>query len=245
MAGQKKDYNIAIAKQDRLIRDVLSFLNEETSLRISKERARQDYGTLKGPVDTQNGAPAGVKVWEFDVDKTLADVDTGKLQLAIIGRDKLEEFSAAARAQGEESDIVMVQKLPVSECTMIIAVPEEADNIAAPRDLAKLETPIVATRYPSLTREWLVANAVDNVGVVEYNKSVEAAIPYGDAGAIADITQTGQSLRDNFLRKAFGILESSACIITSRKSLNDPQTEPFIKSFCEAMRVQPALVRTA
>ncbi|WP_293784281.1 ATP phosphoribosyltransferase [uncultured Aeromicrobium sp.] len=127
-------------------------------------------------------------------------VGEGTLDVGITGRDLLLD-------SGAKADEVMA--LGFGESTFRFAAP--AGTLASERDLAGRR---IATSYPGIVRAHLSTLGVD-ADVVRLDGAVETSIRLGVADAIADVVETGTTLRQAGL-EVFGepILSSEAVLIT-------------------------------
>lgn len=128
----------------------------------------------------------------------------GACDLGIVGRNVFSEFvhsNAGARLNA-------LRDLGFGRCRLAIAVPDGQPYVG-PQSLAGLR---VATSYPNLLREWLVANAVQAT-VVTLTGSVEIAPRLGNADAICDLVQSGATLLANQLREVDSLLDSAALLV--------------------------------
>ena len=128
-------------------------------------------------------------------------VGSGALDVGITGRDLLLDSHSSA----VEADV-----LDFGASTFRFAGP-----IGRFTTLADLEGLRVATSYDGLVTEFLVAQGV-SATVVRLDGAVESAVRLGVADAVADVVETGSTLRQQGL-EIFGpvILESSAVLIAS------------------------------
>ncbi|PWJ51180.1 ATP phosphoribosyltransferase (homohexameric) [Quadrisphaera granulorum] len=132
-------------------------------------------------------------------------VGSGTLDVGITGRDLLLD----SRAEAEE-----VMQLGFGASTFRFAGP--ASQVAGGLDVAGLQGQRVATSYPGLVADHLAAAGV-SASVVRLDGAVETAVQLGVADAIADVVETGSTLRSAGLA-VFGepILRSEAVVITRR-----------------------------
>jgi hypothetical protein len=78
----------------------------------------------------------------------------------------------------------------------------------------------IATKYAALIRRFCYANGINFFRLIDSQGATEAAPGLGYADMVADITETGTTLRDNQLKIVGGpILRSQACLIGSRGRL--------------------------
>jgi ATP phosphoribosyltransferase len=160
-------------------------------------------------------------------------VDHGAADLGIVGKDVLWESG------GAHYELV---DLRFGGCRLVLAVP------AASR-LAGRETwpPLlrVATKYPRTTTAWFEAQG-QSVEVVRLHGSVELAPQVGLVDGIVDLTASGRTLRENKLRVAAVLGESTARLIANQASLKT-RTEA-VQSMVARLRDatdQPASSRVA
>jgi ATP phosphoribosyltransferase len=132
-------------------------------------------------------------------------VGSGALDVGITGRDLLLDSGSTA---------VEIASLDFAASTFRFA--GEAGRFSALGDLDGVR---VATSYPELVGEFLGRHGV-NATLVKLDGAVESAIKLGVADAIADVVETGSTLRAQGL-EIFGpvILESSAVLISAKAGL--------------------------
>ncbi len=131
--------------------------------------------------------------------------------------------------------IVVEPNLGFSRADLIIAAPEAWVDIQHWNDIADLAADFassgrqlrIATKYPNLVRSFCYANGVNVFTVVDSQGATEAAPSLGYADIIADITETGTTLRENRMKIIAGttILRSQACLIAGRHSLRQNQSK--------------------
>jgi ATP phosphoribosyltransferase len=149
-------------------------------------------------------------------------VGAGQLDVGITGRDLLLD-------SGANADEIMT--LGFGGSTFRFAAP--AGGASSVDELADKR---VATSYPGLVGRHLEQQGVDAT-VVRLDGAVESAVTLGVADAIADVVETGSTLRAAGLR-VFGepILESDAILIRGRDAEPNPQVDIL------ARRLQGVLV---
>jgi ATP phosphoribosyltransferase len=130
-------------------------------------------------------------------------VGSGRLDAGITGRDLLLDSGADA----EEA-----LTLGFGASTFRFAAPTGQ----VPDDVAGLAGRRVATSYDGLVRGWLAERGVD-APVVRLDGAVEISVALGVADVIADVVETGSTLRAAGL-EVFGepILESEAVLVRRR-----------------------------
>ena len=148
-------------------------------------------------------------------------VGSGTVDVGITGRDLLLDSAAPA-----------VEHLPLgfARSTFRFAAPPEISN------LEQIQGRRVATSYPVLVRDYLGARGFD-ADVVRLDGAVESAVRLGVADVVADVVETGSTLRAAGLA-VFGeaILESEAVLIRG----NDVATDGAVDVLTR--RIQGVLV---
>lgn len=141
-------------------------------------------------------------------------VQRGVLDVGLTGMDWIRENNA---------DVVEVAELQYSKATSqparwIIAVPEDSDI----KTVQDLNGKRIATELVTATRNYLKDKGVE--AEVEYSwGSTEAKVRVpGLVDAIAEITETGSSLRANKLRIIETMFETTPRFIANKKSWEDP-----------------------
>jgi ATP phosphoribosyltransferase len=129
-------------------------------------------------------------------------VGSGALDIGITGRDLLLDSESPAKE---------IASLQFGESTFRFAGPD--GGFAA---VSELEGRRVATSYPGLVKAFLAQHSV-SATLVRLDGAVESSIRLGVADAIADVVETGSTLRQADL-EVFGdpILSSEAVLITRK-----------------------------
>ncbi len=142
-------------------------------------------------------------------------VGAGTLDLGITGRDMLADSAA---------DAVEVLSLGFAPSTFRLAAPTGVAR--TPGDLHGRR---IATSYPELLRAYLAAIGVE-AAVVRLDGAVENAVRLGVADAVADVVDTGSTLRQAGL-EVIGepILHSEALLIRRREADASPEADIFIR----------------
>jgi ATP phosphoribosyltransferase len=138
-------------------------------------------------------------------------VGAGTLDVGITGRDLLLDSGAKA----EE-----VMALGFGGSTFRFAGPA-----GGPRSVAEIAGHRVATSYPGLVAQHLESHGV-SAEVVRLDGAVESSVTLGVADVIADVVETGSTLRAAGL-EIFGepILQSEAVLIRRRDASPGPQVD--------------------
>jgi len=124
----------------------------------------------------------------------------GTADLGIAGSDVLDE---EARELYEPLD------LGIGKCRMIVA--ERADARVDDRTQAHIR---VATKYPKTTRAYLVAKGL-TAEVIKLSGAIELGPLTGLCERIVDITQTGETLRQNGLVEVDTVAQVSSRLVVN------------------------------
>ena len=89
----------------------------------------------------------------------------------------------------------------------------------------------VGTKYPNLTREFLLSKGVTQFQLVDSLGATETYPFTGSAEIITDITSTGETLKANNLRvlKDGEILKSEGCMMISKGSTKNKEIQKLAK----------------
>ncbi|GAA2342935.1 ATP phosphoribosyltransferase [Streptomyces kunmingensis] len=143
-------------------------------------------------------------------------VSSGKLDIGLTGQDLLIDSGANAET---------ILPLGFARSTFRFA-----SRPGAVKDLADLAGKTIATSYEGIVGKYLAEHGVD-ASVVHLDGAVETAIELGVADAIADVVETGTSLRNAGL-EVFGepIMKSEACVIRRKgEGSEDPKVQQFLR----------------
>jgi ATP phosphoribosyltransferase len=201
---------LALPSKGRIEEETLDFL-AGCGLRVNKLNPRQYTATIP--------ALPGVLVLFQRARDVPMSVAAGDVDLGITGYDALAETIP----EGSRDVIVIHEALGYSECSLVLAVPDDWE-IQSMADLARKATGRelrVATKYRNVVARFLSEKNAQSVRVVRADGALESAPIVGYADFIADITSTGTTLHENHLRPlADGtILDSQAILIGNRTAL--------------------------
>ncbi|BCD60109.1 MULTISPECIES: ATP phosphoribosyltransferase [unclassified Nitratiruptor] len=122
--------------------------------------------------------------------------------LGIVGLDVLEE---------KRLDIMRLLDLGFGKCDICIGIKAEEEL-----DFSKPSYK-VATKMENITRDFFSKKAIP-VEIIKLYGSIELAPLVGLADMIVDIVETGETMRQNGLKPALKIMESSAFLIANKNS---------------------------
>ncbi|MDA7597242.1 ATP phosphoribosyltransferase, partial [Candidatus Pelagibacter sp.] len=136
--------------------------------------------------------------------------------------------------------IIVTKKYDFGKATLVVAIPDPWIDVQTVADLEEIAFEFkdkkkkrlrVATKYPNLTREFLFSKGVTQFKLVSSLGATEAYPFTGSSEIITDITSTGETLKANNLRilKDGEILESVACMMTSKSSVKKLEIKKLVK----------------
>ena len=190
MNGSKRKVRIAVQNNGRLMEPSLNFL-KTLGLKFRKN-------SRKLIVPCKNAEVEFLYVRNGDIPEY---VSQNVADFGIVGRNVLIE---------RRSNLKIEKSLGFGRCSLIIAVPKGSPI----KNINDLNDERIATSYPRTLRNFLSDNRI-NASIVDIRGSVEIAPSLNLADAICDITQTGDSLRQNGLKVIASIFDSEAVIVRS------------------------------
>ena len=124
----------------------------------------------------------------------------GAADAGVVGSDVLDE---------EGRELYEPLDLGIGRCRMIVA--ERADQPVDDRTLSHLR---VATKYPRTTRRYLEAKGI-TAELIKLSGAIELGPLTGLCERVVDITQTGETLRQNGLVEVDTVAQVSARLVVS------------------------------
>lgn len=195
-AVPRERLRIAIQKSGRLSEAARNLLAScGLSWRESRDRLFCYGETL--PIDL-------LLVRDDDIPGLIAD---GVCDLGIVGRNVLLEYDGSRIDAANGPVFREWRALGFGACRLDIAVPDNWEW-QCPKQLAGKR---IATSYPALLSQWLVAQGI-SADVVLLSGSVEIAPRLGQAEAICDLVSSGATLAANQLKPVVTLLESEAVL---------------------------------
>ncbi|NWG15160.1 MAG: ATP phosphoribosyltransferase [Chloroflexi bacterium] len=207
---------LALPSKGAIAEPTLNFLRD-CGLRVEKPNQRQYTGLMP--------AIPGISILFQRVNDVLYKVADGTVPVGITGLDVVQEHP-------HQDVLVIHDSLGYGHCSLVVAVPEtwvDVDNLLDLADIAldfreyHRRTLRIATKYPTLTRQFFHSQGIQHFTLVNAEGAIEAAPTLGYADVIVDVTQTGTTLRENHLKVLSDgiIIESQACLVGNRRVLPD------------------------
>lgn len=154
-------------------------------------------------------------------------VQHGGADMGVAGLDTLIEHGAAG--------LYLPLDLNIARCRVSVAVRRGFDYAARVRQGARLR---VATKYPTIAREFFAAKGV-HVDLIKLYGSMELAPLTGMADAIVDLVSTGGTLRANDLVEVETIRPISARLVVNQAALKTKRERlrPMMAAMQQALPV--------
>ncbi len=149
-------------------------------------------------------------------------VRLGGADLGVVGKDVLLELDGEGYYE--------LLDLGVSRCELVLAEKKQMDDRSP--DVERRAR--VATKYANSTRRHFSAKGI-HVEVMELSGSVELAPLYDLADRIVDLSQTGETLTSNGLKKVETIASISARLIANKASMR--LKEKAVKTIAHRLEV--------
>ena len=129
-------------------------------------------------------------------------VEHGSADIGVVGLDVITE---------KELDIIKLLDMRLGKCKVAIGIKNE-DKLDWSKPNIK-----IATKMVNITQKYFASKAV-GVEIIKLYGSIELAPLVGLADAIVDIVETGATMRENGLKVAEDIMDSSAHLIANKNS---------------------------
>src|SRR5258707_242812 len=223
---------LALPGKGALEAATLAFL-AEAGMKVNRSNPRQYLARISSMPDLE-------VVFQRAADVPLL-VQEGDGTLGITGYDILAEHRG--RAEGVDDDeeddydddlIVLERNLGYGSCRLVVAVPETWVDVSTCADLWHLAGYYqthkgrdlrIATKYPTLTGQFLHRHGITHCKIVSPHGALEAAPLTDTADLIVDLTETGTTLRENHLKLLDDgvVLRSQACLIANAPLLRQDE----------------------
>jgi ATP phosphoribosyltransferase len=189
----------------------------------------------------------GVELQLLSAAEIPRELAAGRLHLGVTGQDLVRE-----EIPRWDERVTEIAPMGFGFADLVVAVPAFWIDVADMGDLDAAAAEFrarhgrrlrVATKYLHLVREFFRAHGVANYQLVESQGATEGTVKNLTAEAVADITTTGSTLRDNHLRILDDgvILKSQATLFLSRGARWDPGAKRALAALEARLRtVAPA-----
>jgi ATP phosphoribosyltransferase len=172
----------------------------------------------------------GIRVGRSQDRTLIANVNGGKYQILFSRAQDIPEFVEFGAADLGITGLDLVHETGCSvekifdfsfgACRLVLAAPDDKKNISAEEIPAQSK---IATSFPNLTKRYF-ERLKKKVRIVPVSGAAEITPYIGVADFIADLTQTGSTLKQNHLTLIDVILDSWAVLIASSSAVgNQPE----------------------
>ncbi len=232
MSGMTDDLalRLAVPGKGTLETSTLSFL-AECGLKVKRSNPRQYLASIDSIPDLE-------VVFQRAADIPLL-VQDGNAALGITGYDILAEHRGFADGDDDEVEagdelIILERNLGYGKCKLAIAVPEDWIDVNTCADLWHLagyyqsrkgRSLRIATKYPTLTEQFLRRHGITRCKIVSPHGALEAGPLTNTVDFIVDLTETGTTLRENHLKliEDGEVLQSQACLVANARLLRQDE----------------------
>ena len=216
MTDRRRGIVLALPSKGHLYERSIDFLNS-CGLAVRRYGNEREYTAKLVGVE-------GIEVAFFRADEIPTRVDQGIAHLGITGEDLYRE--SGIHHQGS---YLLIRDLGFGAARLVVAVPRTWIDLTSIEDLVEVATLFrqkhgrsmrVATKFPNLTRAYFADRGIADYRIVESWGATEGAPSSDAADIVIDLTSTGATLSQNYLKEIPGgtILSTQACLIASLRS---------------------------
>jgi ATP phosphoribosyltransferase len=230
---------LGLPSKGRLMEAAFDWFGDR-GLRLSRTGAAREYAAA--------AADGGIEVVLLSAGEIPRELAAGRVHLGVTGSDLVREGLA-----DWETQVTALAGLGFGHADLVIAVPrcwadvdtlDDLDAAAAAFRAAHGHRLRIATKYHRLTREYLRVAGVADYQLVDSQGATEGTVKNGTAEAVADITSSGATLRDNHLKiLADGLIHpSEATLFAARAAPWDPAGRAALEALVARLGLGPAAV---
>ena len=216
--------NIATLSKGRL-KEQAEKVFKKKGLKIISKSERSLIGSIKG-------FPS-VRVMYMNANEIIEALGKGVCAIGISGRDLWRESEPSI-----QSKISLVKEFKWGKSDLVVAVPTAWIDCVNSADLEEISFEFykkkkrlmrVATKFKNLSRDWFNEKGITQYELISSLGATENSHIIGKSDLIVDLSSTGETLRQNNLKVIEVILNSSACLFTSKKLQNNKEVKKIIK----------------
>ncbi len=205
---KSRQVRLAIPSKGRMEIETQEFLRS-CGFNIQRNN-RQYIGSIQGLINLQ-------LVYQRQVD-IVRGVLNGSLEMGIVGYDLVLEYTPL----NENELVIMHNALNFGKCSLEIAVPEDWTEESIEEIKINKKSLRVATKFTKLTKQFLSSLDIE-YELIKGNGSIEVYPELGYSDIIVDLVSTGQTLKDNRLKRINGgkIMTSESVLIGNQTALKN------------------------
>ena len=211
---------LGLPSKGRLQADTIGWFAER-GIRIGGASSGRGYAATVDGLD-------GLEVAMLSAGEIPRELAAGRIHLGVTGEDMIRE-----RLPGSDAQVEILKRLGFGHADLVVAVPSFWIDVETMHDLDEVAHDFrrkhghplrIATKYHNLVRAFFQRHGVADYRLVDSQGATEAAPQNLMAEAIADITSSGATLRDNHLRILEDglILQSQAVLVKGESTTWTP-----------------------
>ena len=221
---KKETINILIQSKGRMAPQVEKVF-KKNKLKIIKQSERSLVGFIKGY--------PSVKILYMNTSEIIEALAKNVGDIGISGKDLWQESEPSI-----QSKISIAKEYNWGKSALVVCVDTswvDCINSADLEDISyefyqkKKRLMRCATKFKNLTREWFNSKGITQYELITSKGATEGANQLGVADMCTDLSTTGETLRQNNLKVIDSILQSSACLFYSKKSLKKKGVKKIVK----------------
>lgn len=221
---KKETINILIQSKGRMAPQVEKVF-KKNKLKIIKQSERSLVGFIKGY--------PSVKILYMNTSEIIEALAKNVGDIGISGKDLWQESEPSI-----QSKISIAKEYNWGKSELVVCVDSfwvDCVNSADLEDISyefyqkKKRLMRCATKFKNLTREWFNSKGITQYELITSKGATEGANQLGVADICTDLSTTGETLRQNNLKVIDSILQSSACLFYSKKSLKKKGVKKIVK----------------
>jgi ATP phosphoribosyltransferase len=223
---------LALPSKGRMEDATLDFMRS-SGLRVARPNPRQYTASIRS-------LPGAQVIFQRSGD-IYRQVNAGNVDAGITGLDDYSE-----QRQDGDNTLLILEDLGYSRCELVLAVPETWTHVNTLSDLARLASERrdegrelrIATHYPNLVSGFFRGHGIQHFLLeTQYEGTLEMAPNMGTADLIADLSETGTTIKENHLKMIGGgtVLKSQSCLIGNRGTLGQAGKLDAIRYMLELM----------
>ena len=221
---KKETINILIQSKGRMAPQVEKVF-KKNKLKIIKQSERSLVGFIKGY--------PSIKILYMNTSEIIEALAKNVGDIGISGKDLWQESEPSI-----QSKISIVKEYNWGKSALVVCVDTSWVDCVNSADLEDISYEFYqkkkrlmrcATKFKNLTREWFNSKGITQYELITSKGATEGANQLGVADMCTDLSTTGETLRQNNLKVIDSILQSSACLFYSKKSLKKKGVKKIVK----------------
>jgi len=221
---KKETINILIQSKGRMAPQVEKVF-KKNKLKIIKQSERSLVGFIKGY--------PSVKILYMNTSEIIEALAKNVGDIGISGKDLWQESEPSI-----QSKISIAKEYNWGKSSLVACVDTSWVDCVNSADLEDISYEFYqkkkrlmrcATKFKNLTRQWFNSKGITQYELITSKGATEGANQLGVADMCTDLSTTGETLRQNNLKVIDSILQSSACLFYSKKSLKKKGVKKIVK----------------